>query len=174
MSRIGYKDFVYSSEEEYKQMNKKTRSQHSMLNNEDDLFRSSDHGSDDGSHSDDSLDHDEYANFATDLEKYRYDQARWQGIGNVRKYHIAKKKDKGEHQSKRKDDGNEKAKLATKPSNQDSPNTLPESRKKEKRDVEVPTQEPTVQIPKEGEIHFDSRGDMWYSYQKDGIYISGK
>lgn len=111
-------------------MNKKTHSQHSMLHDEDDLVRSSDHESDDGSRSDDGPDIDEYANLDRDLEKYENDRVRWNGIENVRKYHIAKKKSKVEDQKKRKDNGEEEAKRTTKPRKQDKPKALPKSRRK--------------------------------------------
>ena len=104
-----------------------------MLHDEDDLVRSSDHESDDGSRSDDGPDIDEYANLDRDLEKYENDRVRWNGIENVRKYHIAKKKSKVEDQKKRKDNGEEEAKRTTKPRKQDKPKALPKSRRKGKR-----------------------------------------
>ena len=46
------------------------------------------HTSDEDRSSDDGSDVDEYANYHTDLEKWKYDQLRWNGIGHSRKYTI--------------------------------------------------------------------------------------
>ena len=46
------------------------------------------HTSDENDSSDDGSDVHEYARYHTDLEKWTYDQLRWNGIGHGRKYTI--------------------------------------------------------------------------------------
>lgn len=151
MSTVTYGDFVFSSEDE---------DQHASAGfgpEEDDSDQASVHMSDEDEDEDESenenenssniIDVDEYASFNTDLEKYQYDQLKWNGAQNLRKYKIVK--------------------------NQKKPKAPPKSKRKSKSKREAPL-EPGVEIPKEGEIHFDTRGNLWYSYKKDEIYISGK
>ena len=114
---------------------------------EDDSDKASVHTSDEEENSSHNTDIDEYASFNTDLEKYQYDQVRWNGVQNLRKYKIAKKPDK--------------------------PKAVHNSKRKRKSKTEGPL-DPAAGIPKEGKIHFDTRGNLWYSYKKDNVYISGK
>lgn len=152
---------MHASEEE---KNKEKHNQRSMDYSEDE---GSDSASNDGSSSDEVADFDEYAAFETDLEKHGHDLEKWNGIQNTRKY-VTKKKNGGEDQRKRKRNGDEEAKRTTKSRRLGQPNSLAQSSENEKHEEEAPTQEPTVQVPKEGEIHFDMIGNMWYSDQKDG------
>ena len=66
----------------------KKRRQDDLDRDEEDTFLGSHHTSDEDDCSNDGTDIDEYANYHTDLEKYQYDQLRWNGIGDSRKYTI--------------------------------------------------------------------------------------
>lgn len=204
MANIGYEDYAYSSEDE-RQVEKHAQidtfaadnteddepvggSNHRSDENEDqDEDQDADQDEDQDEDEDQDADDDEYASFFTDYERYQYDQLKWNGIQNPRKYTIAKKKEES---------GDQKKARATKPEKQDKPEALPKyrrngkskiekskkqdrpkallkSRRKGKSKIEAPA-EPAVEIPKEGEIHFDNRGNLWYSYKKNEIYVSGK
>ena len=115
-----------------------------------------------GGFEDDGTDIDEYASFNTDLEKHQYDQTKWNGIQNARMY---QKKEKGGPNKKANDNGKKSQKQL---------GSLNQSNRKRKRDPQTPTPKPTAKPPKDGEIHFDTTGALWYSYLKDGINISGK
>ena len=139
MSTINYEDFVYSEEE-----------------NENEQIGEPDHhddhdegsvGSDDISTEANHLDNDidEYASFDTDLEKHQYDQLRWNGISNSRKY-VIKQKSK---------------KTKTTSSKEDKPAKQPQGQQ-------------AVDLPKEGEIYFDTAGNLWYTHKNNDIYVSGK
>lgn len=173
MSEIGYGDYAFSSEEDVQQVEEQehmTDSGYQQDNDdldEDGSTRDPDQTSDEDDSSNDGTDIDEYASFSTDYEKYQYDQVRWAGISNPRKYGVASKKDRGEGE------GQKKSKRTTKPEKQDKPKPPAKSRRKITSKAETPL-EPVVTIPKEGEIHFDSRENLWYSYKKQGIFVSGK
>ena len=64
------------------------RRQDDLDRDEEDAVMYSHHTSDEDNSSDNGSDVDEYANYRTDLEKYEYDQLRWNGIGHSRKYTI--------------------------------------------------------------------------------------
>lgn len=152
MSDIDYRDFAFSSEEE-------TDEQKSSSDEDED------HNTDDDS------DMDEYASFDTEVERYQYDQVRYQGIPNQRKYQIAKKTNKGEDQKKIKAGKQDKPQSTRKSAKQDKPKALPKSRKEQESQVEKP-----VEVSQAGEIRFDCEDNLWYTYHKgnDRIYISGK
>ena len=124
---------------------------------------------------DHNTDINEYASVSTDLEKYNYDQMRWHGIPNLRKYCLSKQSDKGEGKRQKTDTPkkDEKSEVTVKPVTQDKPKALPTSGRKSKSQDEAPLG-PAQEIPKDGEIHFDTRENMWYTYKKNDIYISGK
>ena len=166
MSKVDYEDYEYASEEKKKHRHH----QHSMNYSED---AASDSASDGGSSSDQVPDFDEYALFNNDAEKLRYDKKKWNGIQNTRKY-VSKKKKEGEDQRKRKYDGEEEAKRPAKSRKVGQLNSLAQSSESGEDEEEAPTQEPTVPIPEEEKIDFDMLGNMWYSYHKDGIFLSGK
>ena len=157
MPKITYEDYEYASEEE---KNKDKDTQRSMDYSEDE---GSDSASNDGNPLDEAADVDEYAAFATDLEKYNYDLRKWNDIQNTRKYVTKKKKNKGEDERKQEHDVEEGTKRPGK--SRKLPNSLEE---------ETPTQDPTVQNPEEEGIDFDATGNMWYSYHKDSVFICGK
>lgn len=168
MPKISYEDYEYASEEE---KDKDNLSQHSMNHSED---GGSDSAFNNGSSSDEVADVDEYAAFETDLEKYMYDLEKWNGIHNTRKYITKKKKNEGEDQRKRKYDGEEEAKRPAKSRKLGQLNSLAQTSEHGEHEEEVPMQEPTVPVSKEGEIQFDMAGNLWYEYHKDGIFIAGK
>ncbi|CAD6563750.1 MAG: hypothetical protein ASARMPREDX12_000046 [Alectoria sarmentosa] len=171
MSTIDYEDYAYSSEEESQQIKEQEFIDTSAGNpdglEEDDFENASNNTSDEDEDEDHNVDIDEYASFNTDLEKYQYDQLRWNNISNPRKYTIAKKKGKEEGKAQKK----AKARKEDKSQRSTKPEALPKSRRKGKDEAST-TSELEVETPKEGEIHFDSSEDLWYSYKKDGIYIS--
>ena len=173
MSTIDYEDYAYSSEEESQQIKEQEFIDTSAGNpdglEEDDFENASNNTSDEDEDEDHNVDIDEYTSFNTDLEKYQYDQLRWNSISNPRKYTIAKKKGKEEGKAQKK----AKARKEDKSQRSTKPKALPKSRRKGKDEAST-TSELEVETPKEGEIHFDSSEDLWYSYKKDGIYISGK
>ena len=147
MSLINYADFAFPSEDEHYQ------DEHHL--DEDDLIETD---GDEGEISDHSPDSDEYASFFTDYEKFQFDQLRWHGIPNTRKYNIVKKKGKGEGEEEEKE---RRAK-------EDKPKAGPKPR----RSKSVVS---SVQGVPDGEgIHFDIGGDLWHTYMKKDIYISGK
>lgn len=153
MSGFSYEDFAFSSDEEIDE--EAPNDQKTCDDTED--------GSDDGSPPNVTTDWDEYADFETDQEKHDYDQSKWTGIQNTRTYQ--KKVQRGTTR-KPKANGQVKAKRVAKA----------ESQKKQRKRKEnaLTTQKPIVQTPKDREIYFDITGALWYSYLKDGIYISGK
>ncbi len=142
MSAIDYEDFAYSSEEENEQME--------GLDDEGSV------GSDDISAevNDSNNDIDEYASFETDLEKYQYDQGRWNGIQNPRKYVIAQKSRKQKTKNPKEDEPGP----SVKPAKRSKPEAVPKS-----------TQ--AADLPKEGELHFDTEENLWYTYKNVDIYV---
>ena len=112
---------------------------------------------------------DEYASFFTDYEKYQYDQLRWNGVPNTRKYTIVKKKRKGRGD----EESQEKNFEVDESGKQDKPKALPKPKKRAMKKTDVPLDQ-VVNIPKEGEIHFDARGNLWVSHNNKNIYVSGK
>ena len=67
------------------------RRQDDLDGDEEDSIMGSHHTSDEVNSSNDGTDIDEYASFNTDLEKYQYDQLRWNGTEQGRKYKRAPK-----------------------------------------------------------------------------------
>ena len=189
MSDFNFGDYLISSDDEYKQVQPHQYSETftaDQRNEEDDLNLnidasvsavSSGHESDEGDDSNSNPDIDEYDSFNTDLEKYQYDQAKWDGMQNVRKYHIVKKKNKAEGtkqtKAKNKDKPQQDTEHTTKRAKQGKPKALPKSKGKRKSKAEAPLA-PAADNQIDGEIHFDARENLWYSYKKDGIYISGQ
>lgn len=167
MSTTDYEDFVYSSEEENQQT--KEQDNHDL---DEEGSVGSDHISVETDHLNDDV--DKYASFNTDLEKYQYDQLQWNGIPNLRKYTIAQKNDKGETKGpKRKGSKEDEPETTVKRRKRSKSKSLPRSTSEDMIGVKAPG-EPTVNIPKEGKIHFDTKEDLWYTYKKIDIYISGK
>ena len=148
MSGFGYKDVTYSDK---KERDEQAPNGQSIAHNEGE---NSHHASDHGNLQDDGSDIDEYIHFDTDIEKHHHDRTKWSGIQKARTY---QKKERGA-----KSESQKKLKAHTKGSG------------KRKRNEEAPAPEPTAETPKDGEIHFDTTGAMWYTYLKNGIYISGK
>ena len=167
MSFVDYTDSAFPSEDEYLQDGYDA--------DESDSPKDFDPSFDEDKVSDNDGDIDEYANFSTDYENYQDDQSRWNGIQNSRKYIIVKKtakcKVEGENQEKTaKEDISARSTGFEK---QDKPKPPPRSSRRSKSKSVVPF-EPAVEIPQEGEIHFDARGDLWYSHKKGDVYLSGK
>ena len=151
MSLINYADFAFSSEDEHHQ------DEHHP--DEDDLFETD---CDDGEISDHGPDSDEYASFFTDYEKFQFDQLRWHGIPNTRKYNIVRKKGKGKGEGEQEGKGKERR------AKEDKPKAGPKPR----RGKSVVS---SVQgVPEEEGIHFDIAGDLWFTHKKEEIHISGK
>ena len=140
-----------------------------------DSLKDFDHSYDEDQISDHREDIDEYANFSTDYGKYQYDQVRWNGIPNPRKYTIVKKKAKGkrEGENQEKETKEDKSARSTRRKKQDKPNPHPSSSKRSKRSSTVPLEQ-AVEIPKGGQINFDARGGLWYSHKVGDVYLSGK
>ena len=161
MPLIDYDDFSFMSEDQCDQDEKDFQ--------EDDSENDLDSNSEEDEVPKPRTDIDEYASFFTDYEKYQYDQLRWNGIPNTRKYTIAKKKrnGKGEGESQKK-----RPKVGES-GKQNKSKTLPKPRKRGNNKTDVPLDQ-AVDIPEEGEIHFDARGNLWISYSKKNIYIAGK
>ena len=137
---------------------------------EKDVFMGSYHTSDEDDSSDDGLDVDEYAKYTTDLKKYQYDQRRWDGLNHSRKYTIDPRH-KEERRMKAKAQKEEKAGKIIKPEEQGKSEAFPkgEGRKEVKSPVAT-----AAEVPADGEIHFDTLENLWYTYQKGGIPVSGK
>ena len=129
----------------------------------------SQHTSDEDDSSDDGSEVDEYANYHTDLEKYQYDQLRWNGIGNSRKYTIDPRH-KEERRMKYKAMKEQKAKTIIKPEEQGKSN----ARSNAKREGKKKPVATAAEAPADGEIHFDTLENLWYTYHKAGVPVSGK
>ncbi len=143
---IDYTDFTFP-EDEHQQ-------NHDSLD-EDSSVQNFQHNTDEDE--DEVSDHEtdiyKYTSFFTDHERYQFDQARWNGIPNSRKHTIAKKEEKVESVS----DFNfaKQSKL--------------EARPKASREGRSKKQEPVddaVKTAREGEIHFDNKGAIWYSHKR--------
>lgn len=166
MAQFNYEDYDFSSDgQDYE---RPQRQEDDQLY-QDSLAMEFDQLSDDESLND-KPDVDEYASFATDYERHQYDQLQWGGISNLRKYPIAKKNSK-ESQKARTKKENESLR-GTKPEAQDKVRALPKLKKESKTKEEAPGE--AVETPKEGEIHFDNRGALWYTYKHNDIYLTGK
>ena len=129
------------------------------------------HTSDEDISSNDGADIDEYANFNTDLKKYQHDQLRWNGIEHSRKY-TRDPRHKEERRRKAKARKEEKAKTIIKPEEQDKSEASPKAKRKGKKKVAAPLAT-AAEVPVEGEIHFDTLENLWYTYHKGGIPVSG-
>lgn len=112
---------------------------------------------------------DEYASFKTDLEKYQYDQGRWSGIPNPRKYVIAQKSRKRKAKNPKEDQPGTSAK----PAKRNKP-AKPRKPAKPSKPEAVPKFTQAVDLPKEGEIHFDTEERLWYTYKNVDVYVTGK
>ena len=169
MPKISYEDYEYASEEE-------KNDKHNQRSTDHGEDEGSESASNDGSSSDEVADVDEYAAFEIDSEKYMYDLEKWNGIQNARKYVLKKKKDEGEDHRKRKHNGEEEAKRPSKSRKLEQLNPLAQSSDNGEHEEEASTQDSTVQNEEEEveKIDFDMAGNMWFSYHKDGIFISGK
>lgn len=163
MPLIDYDNFSFLSEDQCDQDKKNFH--------EDDPANDLDSNFEEDEVTDHRTDFDEYASFFTDYEKYQYDQLRWNGISNTRKYTIVKdkRKGRGEGESQKKVSNSEVDKSAK----QDKPKALPKPKKRGMKKTDVPLDQ-VMDVPKEGEIHFDARGNLWISYNKRNIYVSGK
>ena len=99
MPQITLEDFQLSSDEEYDEDERSAEANslhHSVYeSNEDEV-------------TDEITDGDLYGRFSTDYEKFKWDDARWSGISNVRKHQKKAKKAK-------KDKTEEQGKLETQP-----------------------------------------------------------
>lgn len=155
MSVINYDDYAYSSEEDDEQTVEEKRIGTSAADQDDGFDGASYHTSDEDEDSSHGTDFDEYASFYTDYEKYQYDSVRWKDTPNFRKYKITKKA-KGEAQKQKETKTKE-----------------PKTMRKGKSEVAAPSEQ-TVENPKQGDIHFDIRGALWYTHKKMGIYVSGE
>ena len=196
MSVINYEDYGFSDEDENTQLegpesmeafdasqdtgsrrhedgiNTSQAQEDDLDGDEEDSVMGSHHTSDEDNSSNDGTDIDEYANLNTDLEKYQYDQLRWNGTEHSRKYKTAPKH-KEERQRKAKARKEEKAKTIIKPEEQDKSEACPKAKRKGKKKVEAPLAT-AAEVPAEGEIHFDTLENLWYTYHKGGIPVSGK
>ena len=177
MPVISYEDFAYPSEEEkdeeeneHEEENDEEESEQEEENEQDkneqmqglDGYGHHDEGSVGSNDTSAEVNHlnddfDEYASFGTDLEKYQYDQGRWNGIPNPRKYTIAKKKSR---------------KQKTKSPKDDEPGSSKRAKRSKPKAVPKSTQE--EDLPTEGEIHFDTEESLWYTHKNDDIYVTGK
>ena len=158
MSLIDYRDLAFSFEDDYQLdgYNAAESDSYEELDfdyDEDDVL----------SHYEDA---DEYAVISTDYEKYQLDQKRWDGIANPRKYLTVKEKAKGKA---KREDQEEISKEDT-----SACSTGIEKSDEEPNNKPVVPSEQAVTIPKGGEIHFDARGNLWYSHKKGCVYLSGK
>ena len=139
---------------------------------EEDTVMRSHHTSDEDDSSDDGSEVDEYAKYHTDLAKYQYDQLRWNGIGNSRKYTIDRRHQE-ERRMKSKAMKEEKARAIIKPEEQDKSNARSKAKREARKKVKAPVTT-TAEVPADGEIHFDTLDNLWYTYHKAGVSVSGK
>ena len=145
-----------------------------------DSLKDFDHSHDDDQISEHREDIDEYASFLTDYEKYQYDQVRWHGIPNSRKYDIVKKdtvkrkaKGKTERKNQEKKSKEDTSARSTGRKKHGKPKPHPRSSKRSKSKSAVPLEQ-AVEIPKGGQINFDASGGLWYSHKIGDVYLSGK
>ena len=198
MSVINYEDYEFSDEDENAQVEEPEsmeifdashdtggRRHQSSINtpqahqdddhsdgDEEDVAIGSDHTSDQDDSSDDGLDVDEYVKYDTDLKKYQYDQRKWNGIHHSRKYAIDPRHNE-ERRTKAKARKEEKAKMTIKPEGEGKSEAR--SKAKRKGNTKVKSQVTTAaEVPVDGEIHFDTHENLWYTYYKGGIPVSGE
>ena len=163
MSQINYDDFQFSSEDDnHKDEHSIDEESTCMELEEDDEIGPQ------------NVDIDEYLSFSTDLEKHTCDQLRWDGISNTRRYDIAKRNTK----TKQEGEGQLQsgAEEAEKPARNSIPDKQALTKLKNKRKFkgEDSSDEETEEDLQLGEIHFDVSGDLWYTHQEGGVYLSGK
>ena len=139
---------------------------------EEDAVMGSYHTSDEDDSSDDGSDVDEYANYNTDLEKYQYDQLRWNAIHHSRKYTIDPRH-KEERRMKAKAQKEEKARKIIKSEEQAKSEASPKAKREGRKKVKAPVAT-AAEVSVDGEIHFDTLENLWYTYRKGGIPVSGK
>ena len=194
MSVINYGDYEFSDEDENAQVVEpeametfdashatgsrrheigiKTPQAHQDDDNFDDNEEDTVMGSDRTSHEDDDSDVDEYAGYHTDLEKYQYDQLRWKGIEHSRSYTIdPKHNEKRRMQAKARKE--EKAGMIMKPEEQGKSKARSKAKRKGNKKVKSPVAT-AADVLADGEIHFDALDNLWYTYHKGGIPVSGE
>ena len=139
---------------------------------EEDTVMGSYHTSDEDDGSDDGSDADEYANYRTDLEKYQHDQLKWNGIEHSRKYTIDPRHNE-ERRMKARARKEEKAKMIIKPEEQGKSGARSKAKRKGNEKAKSPVAT-AAEVPADGGIHFDTLENLWYTYHKGGIPVSGK
>ena len=151
MSPIDYTDFTFSDDE---------HEQNPDSPDEDHLLQNSEHNTDEDEDEvpDHDTDIDEYASFYTDSERYRFDQLRWNGIPNSRKHIIGKKEKE----------------VKPAPDARQSKLEAPPKASRKRRGKKQDPLDDAVKIAREGEIHFDNKGALWYSHKHNNVYLSGK
>ena len=196
MSVINYGDYEFSDEDENAQVEEpesmealdashdtSSRRHESGINtphalqdddfdgDEEDVVMGSYHTSDEDDCSDDGSDVNEYAKYTTDLKKYQYDQRKWNGIEHSRKYTIDPRHAE-ERRMKAKVQKEEKARMIIKPGEQGKSEALSEAKREGRHKGNAPVAT-AAEVPADGEIHFDTLENLWYTHQKGGIAVSG-
>ena len=139
---------------------------------EEDADMGSYHTSDEDDGSDDGLDIDEYAKYTTDLKKYQYDQRRWNRMNHSRKYTIDPRH-KEERRMKAKVRKEEKAGKIIELEEQVKSEALPKTKEEGRKNSKAPVAT-AAEVSADSGIHFDTLGNLWYTYQKGGVPVSGK
>ena len=139
---------------------------------EEDAVMGSYHTSDEDDSSDDGSDVDEYAKYTTDLRKYQHDQRKWNRINHSRKYTIDPRH-KEERRMKAKARKEEKARMIIKPEEQGKSEASLKTKREGRKEVKAPAAT-AAEVQADGEIHFDTLENLWYTYHKGGIPVSGK